>query len=238
MEEIWKDIENYEGLYQVSNLGRVKSLPNVNHKNEIILKPSISNGYYSVALNKSGKQKRIYIHRLVAEAFIPNPHNLPQVGHKDENNFKTGDGCNNCVDNLEWCTHKENSNTPKRAERLKKNNRGMKGKHHSEETKQKMSNSQKGEKGYWYGKTMSETTRKKISESKKGMNNKRCKAVKCIETSEIYYSAKNAQDNTGCRANAITACCKGKRKTCGGFHWEYATKSEAEAKFNIKIVGD
>lgn len=234
MEEIWKDIENYEGLYQVSNLGRVKSLPNVAHKNEIILKPSITNGYYSVALNKFGKQKRIYIHRLVAEAFIPNPDNLPQVGHKDENNFKTGDGCNNCVDNLEWCTQEENSNTPIRAERLKKNNHGMKGKHHTEKTKQKMSEAQKGEKGYWYGKNISEEAERKIREANRGKNNKRCRAVRCIETNKIYFSAKNAQDNTGCRANAITACCKGKRKSCGGYHWEYAS----EAKFNIKIVGD
>ena len=236
MEEIWKDIKDYEGLYQVSNLGRVKSLPNTAHKNEIILKPSITNGYYSVALNKSGKQKRVYIHRLVAEAFIPNPHNLSQVGHKDENNYKTGDGCNNCVDNLEWCTQEENSNTPMRAERLKKNNHGMKGKQHTEETKQKMSEAQKGEKGYWYGKNISEETKRKIGEANRGENNKRCRAVKCIETNKIYFSAKNAQDSTGCRANTITACCKGKRKTCGGYHWEYA--SEAEARFNIKIVGD
>ena len=60
--------------------------------------------------------------------------------------------------------------------------------------------------------------------------------MKCIETNKIYFSAKNAQDNTGCRANAIIACCKGKRKTCGGYHWEYA--SEAESKFNIKIMDD
>ena len=236
MEEIWKDIKDYKGLYQVSNFGRVKSLPNTTHKNEIILKPSITNGYYSVALNKFGKQKRIYIHRLVAESFIPNPYNLPQVGHKDENNFKTGDGCNNCVDNLEWCTQEENSNMPIRTERLKKNNCGMKGKQHTKETKQKMSEAQKGEKGYWYGKNISEETKRKIGEANKGENNKRCKAVKCIETNKIYFSAKNAQDNTGFRANAITACCKGKRKSCGGYHWKYA--SEAEAKFNIKIVGD
>ena len=236
MEEVWKDIEGYEGLYQVSNFGRVKSLPNTAHKNEIILKPSITNGYYSVALNKFGKQKRIYIHRLVAKSFIPNPYDLPKVGHKDENNFKTGDGCNNCVDNLEWCTQEENSNTPIRTERLKKNNRGMKGKQHTEETKQKMSEAQKGEKGYWYGKNISEETKRKIGEANRGENNKRCKAVKCIETNKIYFSAKNAQDNTGCRANAITACCKGKRKSCGGYHWEYA--SEAEARFSVKIVGD
>lgn len=99
MEEIWKDIEGYEGLYQVSNMGRVKSL-----KNDIILKPYILRGYEKVLLYKNKKRKHFQIHRLVAMAFIPNPDNKPQVNHKDEN--KT----NNCVDNLEWCTGHYNHN--------------------------------------------------------------------------------------------------------------------------------
>lgn len=100
MEEIWKDIEGYEGLYQVSNLGRVKSL-----RRNIILKIKIErNGYEKVVLTVNSIHKDYYIHRLVATAFISNPDNLPQVNHKDEN--KT----NNCVDNLEWCTPKYNTN--------------------------------------------------------------------------------------------------------------------------------
>ena len=98
MKEIWKEIKDYEGLYQVSNLGRVKSSTK-------ILKNRLSKrGYYIVTLYKNGKSTTKWVHRLVAEAFIPNPDNLPQVNHKDE------DKLNNRVDNLEWCTAKYNCN--------------------------------------------------------------------------------------------------------------------------------
>ena len=103
--EIWKDISGYEGLYQVSNLGRVKSLENrSNHKKEKILASHIRNQYYGVTLYKDSHYKNYTIHRLVAEAFIPNPDNLPEVNHKDENKL------NNYVDNLEWCNKKYNIN--------------------------------------------------------------------------------------------------------------------------------
>ena len=102
MEEIWKDKKDYEGHYQVSNFGRVKS---IKFGKEIILKQHINKGgYYYVCLLKNGKHKNYYVHRLVAEAFIDNPDNLPQVNHKDEN--KT----NNSVDNLERCTNEYNHN--------------------------------------------------------------------------------------------------------------------------------
>ena len=100
MKEIFKDIKNYEGLYQVSNLGRVYSV-----RNNKILKPKLNKyGYLSVNLKYKGSRVTKSIHRLVGEAFIPNPNDLPQVNHKDE------DKTNNCVDNLEWCTAKYNHN--------------------------------------------------------------------------------------------------------------------------------
>lgn len=99
MEEIWKDIEGYEGLYQVSNMGRVKSV-----RKNIILRGGITSGYKRVLLCTNNIPKGYYIHRLVANAFIPNPNNYPIVNHKDENKL------NNCVDNLEWCTQKHNVN--------------------------------------------------------------------------------------------------------------------------------
>ena len=101
MEEIWRDIDGYEGLYQVSNKGRVKSLK---YGKERILRPGWkTGGYLFVILCKNGNQSKQRIHRLVAQAFIPNPNNKPQVNHLDENKK------NNCVDNLEWATAKENT---------------------------------------------------------------------------------------------------------------------------------
>lgn len=94
MNETWKDIEGYEGLYRVSNLGNVYSYY-VNRN----LKFGISDGYKFVILNKNGDKKFSLVHRLVATAFIPNPNNLPVINHKDENRL-------NChVDNLEWCDY-------------------------------------------------------------------------------------------------------------------------------------
>lgn len=98
MVEIWKPIENCKNLYFISNLGRVK-----NQISGHIYKTNNRKGdYLSVNLILNEQRKSIRIHRLVAKAFIPNPNNLPCVNHID------GNKQNNCVDNLEWCTHREN----------------------------------------------------------------------------------------------------------------------------------
>ena len=99
MEEIWKDVKGYEGLYKISNFGRVWSI-----RRKLFLKP-VDKPYLRVRLYSiDGTNKMFSVHRLVAEAFIPNPDNLPCINHKDENKM------NNCIDNLEWCTAKYNSN--------------------------------------------------------------------------------------------------------------------------------
>lgn len=131
MEEIWKDINRYEGLYQVSNFGRMRSLGNGNSNNSKvrILKVSKNRcGYLCVCLCKDGKQKTFKLHRLVAETFLPNPLNLPQVNHKDEdktNNF-VGTPENDYKDgNLEWCDNKYNSNYGTRNKRISKSQSGV-----------------------------------------------------------------------------------------------------------------
>ena len=137
--EIWKDILNYEGLYQVSNYGNVKSLNRINRNGKTVHEKILSqakstSGYLQVNLSKDNKVKIFQVHRLVAVAFIDNPDNKPQVDHIDNNKH------NNHVENLRWVTGKENmgnvitkitlSNRPRR--KL------------SEEQKEKISNGLKG----------------------------------------------------------------------------------------------
>ena len=125
MEEIWKDIEGYEGLYQVSSLGRVRSLGRdivrrtrygtmaPYHISGRVLKPLHSQGDYCYVhlFDKDGASINHKVHRLVAKAFVPNPDNLNEVNHVDE------DKDNNRADNLEWCKHVDNCNHGTRNER-------------------------------------------------------------------------------------------------------------------------
>ena len=121
--EIWRAIPNYEGIYEVSNLGRVKSIEReivdknnrIMNRKEIILKQCTDKkGYKRVKLFADGKTLNTRVHRLVALAFIPNPENLPQVNHKDE--IKS----NNLVENLEWCSAQYNTMYGTRLERRKR----------------------------------------------------------------------------------------------------------------------
>ena len=114
--EVWRDVVGYEGLYKVSDRGNVYSLERIyangRKRNGLTLKPSCDRGgYLRLELCKNGIRKRKYVHRIVAEAFIPNPNNYPEINHKDEN--KT----NNYVENLEWCTRGYNVNFGRRNEK-------------------------------------------------------------------------------------------------------------------------
>lgn len=129
--EVWKDVVGYEDLYQISNIGRLKAKKRIVYrgnrwgnnsdilKEEHILVPNITKyGYVRSVLTKDKKHKSYAIHRLVAEAFISNPENLPFVNHKDENKS------NNKVENLEWCTAKYNSNYGTCIDRIREKNTG------------------------------------------------------------------------------------------------------------------
>lgn len=131
MEEVWKDIAGYEGKYQVSNLGRVRSLPHdvqqvnhgtlcIQHRRGMVLKQrQARNGYMLITLQGDKNKNFTYtVHRLVAEAFIPNPESLPTVNHKDE------DKLNNHVENLEWMTYDDNNHYGTRQQRAYNNGGG------------------------------------------------------------------------------------------------------------------
>ena len=120
--EIWKDIKDYEGLYQVSNLGRVRSIDrmcksNKNNiriaKGKVLAQKTDKRGYKRVELSKNGKHKTFTVHRLVLSTFVENKSKFPCINHKDEN------PSNNVLDNLEWCTQKYNVNYGTGIERMK-----------------------------------------------------------------------------------------------------------------------
>lgn len=197
--QIWKDIEGYEGKYQVSNTGKVRSLNYRRTGKTKMLKQDTNNlGYKLTVLYKNHKSKTYLVHRLVALAFISNPLNLPQVNHIDEN--KT----NNAVWNLEWCTPKYNSNYGTRLERCSKGLRGKnKGKHHTDETK------------------------RKISEAMKGQNHPNSKPILMFTLDGVFIRRFNcvadANEYLGKPRNIdnISICARGKNKTAYGYIWKY-----------------
>lgn len=149
MTEVWRDVCGYEGYYQVSNLGNVKSLARISQGktrkikvSEKILKPNKSaRNHLLVKLVKDGKEKSVSVHRLVAQAFIPNPENKPAVDHIDTNVL------NNSVDNLRWVTAHENAMNPLTRQHMSDSLKGHPCyyKHqHTEETKKKLSDLYKG----------------------------------------------------------------------------------------------
>ena len=210
--EIWKDVQGYEGLYQVSNLGRVKSLGRFVDRlasghcwqKERILKPNKTKyGYLNVRLCKDSRTKDFKVHRLVALAFIPNPENKPQIDHIN------ADKTNNTVNNLRWVTCKENINNPLTLVKKIGKNNYLYGKNLSEETKQKIRKAH-------LGKKISEETKEKL----RGKNNPRSRSIKNLNTNEVFDSVRNAGKKYGVRHSSILYAIKHNGK-CSGCKWEY-----------------
>lgn len=166
MKEIWEKIEKFEN-YEVSNLGNVRSF--IKEKNGVVLKPQKNKkGYYQVLLYKNKKPHPKRLHRLVAQAFIPNPENKPQVNHIDGNKL------NNCVNNLEWCTNSENQ----------------------------------------------------IHAYKNGLEKpKTQRKIRQYDIDGNYIKSfdyiRNAQKELNIDESSISKCCRGERKSAGGYIWKY-----------------
>lgn len=227
--EIWRDIKDYEGLYQVSNLGRVRSLDcylndngGLRYRKGCILKQRENNSEYKmVMLSKNQKHTHKSVHRLVAMTFPDlvgwtedakgKPFDEIQVNHKDE-----FDKANNCVDNLEWCTAIYNCNYGTRNQRTgEKISKALKGRKAPRERVEKMRKTNTGRK-------YSEETKRKISQSQ--MNRIDCSKAVLQYTKDMvfvaeYPSQKEASRQTGICTSSINDCCNNRIKTAGGYRW-------------------
>lgn len=222
MEEIWKDIKDYEGLYQISNLGKVKRLVSVKCKKERFLSITKDKkfGYCRVMLCKNNKTKRFLIHRLMAEHFIPNPENKLCIDHIN------GIRDDNRIENLRWCTHKENNNFPiarkhnsesqkllrLNSDWVKKNKDAIKKAMQRDEVRKKLSLAQKRNWGNpeYIIKQNSNRPTKKVCQYDTNMN-----------FITEYNSINEAKRNTGVDASSIIRCCKNEANTAGGYVWKY-----------------
>lgn len=192
--ERWYGVKGYEGLYQYSNFGNVKTVERIVQfgKQKRIVKERILNqctnrGYKQVILSKNGVEKTLKVHRIVAEGLIPNPDNKPEVDHKDTHRD------NNCVWNLRWVTKKENSNNPI--------------------SKQHNSERQKGEKSVLYSKTGKQHhSSKPVLQF--DLDGNFIKEWEC---------AMQVQREIGIKFGNVCDCCRHypHRNTAGGYKWEF-----------------
>lgn len=198
--EIWRDIKGFENLYQISNYGRVKSLPKIHNcygyktyltKEKILRGYPNSKGYLRVFLKKDKKEYKHFIHRLVAENFLENPDLKKEVNHIDHNIL------NNNINNLEWVSHQENMEWAWKCGRLN---------HILEVPKE-----------------IKRNTIKIAVEKKK---RKVCMLDKKGNIIKIYNSMIDACKENGLDSGGLTRCCQGKQQTCKGKYWKYYDSEE------------
>lgn len=228
--EQWKTIKDYEGLYEVSNIGRVKSLK---YGKEKILKSYIANtGYLVVTLCKNNESKHFMVHRLVAFAFVDGWFEGAEIDHIDTNRE------NNIWTNLRWVTHRGNMNNELT---LQHKSEAQKGRIVSEETKQKISESHKakqlsdehkrniseslsGENNPMYGRQHTEETKNKMSENHadyNGSKNPKAKKIYCVELDKVFDTIKECAEELNINYTNIINVCRGRQKTAGGYHFIY-----------------
>lgn len=201
MTEIWKDIEGFEGRYQISNLGNVKSLRYGGRDEVRNLVPKINNkGYEWVELILNGKRSCLQIHRLVAIAFIPNPYNYPIINHKDENPR------NNSVDNLEWCDHKYNVHYY-----LDR---------HRDQFLENVRKPKKRKPGYHRSSNGRTRTRAGVYNSYK-LKSKVAQVDKNGNVVKVWDCVRQIERDEHKSQWSITQCCNGKRKTAYGYTWHF-----------------
>ncbi len=217
---IWKSLTGFDGLYEISNYGEIRSLAREfsyydprweritirKHKSAIMKQFDSVGGYKFVSLRKNGEYYQRYVHRLVAQTFIDNPENKPEVNHKDRNKH------NNSVSNLEWVTAKENS------QHLLHSGYDWgavsRGKSPSAKTRAKISASCKGKTGY----THTDETRVKFIKA-------RCNPVRCITDGKMFACARDADRYYGYNGT-VAKNIKLNRATRDGKRFEYMSKEE------------
>lgn len=216
--ELWKDIEGYEGTYQVSNYGRIKSLERkvirCDGKSfyfaQRILKYKKARGYDCVGLSGENETKYFRVHRLVAFAFIPNPNDLPQINHKDENPH------NNMAVNLEWCTPSYNLNYGNHNKNLSESKKRKYREDKDFAEKMRRINAERCKKESW-----------KIAQRNAQRVNSNCKPVIQLSLSgefiAKYHSTSEAFRQTGIPCQNIGQVCLKRIRQAGGYIWRYIT---------------
>lgn len=203
--EEWKAVKGYEGIYEISSTGLLRTL-----KTGHIKSPSLgNNGYYYFNISKGNKQKRVTLHRLLANAFIPNPENKPCIDHI--NTIKT----DNRLENLRWCSCKENCNNPLSITHSSESHKGQTKTPESIEKWKQSRNKWKRTRSYESFISRLVQTRSKpiIQIGKDG------------EEIQVFPSVREAARNIGKRPSNIFGVLSGKQKTAGGYRWKYQDQS-------------
>ena len=212
MEEIWEKSSTAEN-YEVSNLGNIRHLE---RKINLKLRDN-GNGYKVIGIRVNGKGKNYYVHRLVAQVFIPNPENKPQINHIDGNKE------NNRIGNLEWCTSSYNL------------------KHSYKKGLKKPSEKQKNAARINIANMSEESKLKSLINRTKALSLKTrkdrqlwaiplCKPIKCVELNRVFISVIRASEKLNIGYAGIYNCLNGKSKTSSGYHWKYLKLKEREEK--------